>query len=64
MFQKTTFAVTEKGRSRKKMCKYQLIKEEGKMPECEFTKSLCTLCVLGNAKTYKEAEEAERKEQE
>lgn len=45
------------------MCKYQLIKEEGKMPECEFTKSLCTLCVFGNAKTYKEAEEAERKDQ-
>lgn len=46
------------------MCKYLIVKEEGVMPECEFTKSLCTLCVLGNAKTYKEAEEAERKEQE
>lgn len=31
------------------------------MPWCEYTKSFCTLCFLGNAKTYKEAEEAERK---
>lgn len=32
------------------------------MPICEHTKELCTLCVMGNAKTYKEAKEAERKE--
>ena len=32
------------------------------MPTCEYTKELCTLCVMGNAKTYKEAKEAERKE--
>ena len=57
------FAVTEKGRSRKRMCKYLRLKEEGVIPECEYTKSPCTLCVLGNAKTFKEAEEAERKEQ-
>ena len=45
------------------MCKYLRLKEEGVIPECEYTKSPCTLCVLGNAKTFKEAEEAERKEQ-
>lgn len=29
-------------------------------PVCEYTKGLCTLCVMGNAKTYKEAKEAEK----
>ena len=42
------------------MCKYVVIKEEGVVPECGYTKSLCTLCIMGNSKTYKEAEEAER----
>lgn len=34
------------------------------IPICEHTKELCALCVMGNAKTYKEAKEAERKESE
>lgn len=29
-------------------------------PVCEYTKGLCTLCVMGNAKTYKEAKQAEK----
>ena len=37
------------------MCEYQRVKEN-ELPMCDYTKSLCTFCVLGNAKTYKEAE--------
>ena len=37
------------------MCEYQRI-EENKPPMCEYTKDLCTYCVLGNGKTYEEAE--------
>ena len=36
------------------MCEYQRI-EENKPPMCEYTKELCTYCVLGNGKTYNEA---------
>lgn len=39
------------------MCDYAIVKE-GEMTICEYTKSLCTLCVLGNGKTYKEATRA------
>jgi hypothetical protein len=39
------------------MCKYQIF-NEGEMPMCEYTKTECTLCVLGNGNTYKEAEKA------
>jgi hypothetical protein len=42
------------------MCKYQIWRE-GKLPLCEHTKTLCTLCVLGKAITYKEAEKANEK---
>lgn len=42
------------------MCKYAIV-NEGKMPICEYTKRMCTLCVLGNGNTYKEAEEHEGK---
>lgn len=42
------------------MCEYQRV-DEGKLPMCEYTKKECTLCVLGNARTY---EEAKRKENE
>ena len=38
------------------MCKYAIF-NEGKMPICEYTNTPCTLCVLGNGNTYKEAEE-------
>ena len=37
------------------MCEYQRVKEN-QMPMCEYTKTWCTYCVLGNGKTYKEAE--------
>lgn len=41
------------------MCEFQILKTspEGEElpPKCDYTGSLCTLCVLGNAKTYKEA---------
>ena len=39
------------------MCEYQRI-EENKPPMCEYTKELCTYCVLGNGKTYEEAKKA------
>ena len=39
------------------MCDFQRVKEN-ELPTCEYTKSLCTLCVLGNANTYKEAVKA------
>lgn len=42
------------------MCEYQRFTEEDKFPMCEHTKGLCTLCVMGNAKTYNDAKEAER----
>ena len=41
------------------MCEYQRI-EENKPPMCEHTKDLCTYCVLGNRKTYEEAERSEQ----
>ena len=43
------------------MCKY-LIVSENEMDICEYTKKPCTLCVLGNGNTYKEAQEKEQKE--
>ena len=44
------------------MCQYQII-NENEVAMCEYTKSLCTLCVLGNGNTYKEAEKDCEKEQ-
>ena len=38
------------------MCEYA-IAEENKPFMCEYTKKLCTLCVLGNADTYNKAKE-------
>lgn len=43
------------------MCEFQRVtnsKEE--LFLCEYTKRYCTLCVLGNAKTYLEAKEAQK----
>ena len=40
------------------MCEYA-IAEENKPFMCEYTKKLCTLCVLGNADTYNKAKENE-----
>lgn len=41
------------------MCEFQRIKitPEVKelLPMCDYTKDYCTLCVLGNSKTYNEA---------
>lgn len=37
------------------MCDYAIVKE-GEMTICKYTKSFCTLCVLGNGNTYREAE--------
>ena len=34
------------------MCEFAIYKEN-KAPMCEVTNKLCTLCVLGNADTYK-----------
>lgn len=43
------------------MCEYQIFHETG-LPMCRYTKSLCTLCVLGNGKTYEEAVKAEKEQ--
>ena len=40
------------------MCEYQRV-EDNKPPVCEYTKDLCTFCVMGNCKTYKEATRSE-----
>lgn len=37
------------------MCEYQRI-DENELPMCEYTKELCTYCVLGNGKTYEKTE--------
>ncbi len=42
------------------MCDFAKINENN-VYICEYTKSLCTLCVLGNGKTYKEAVKAAEK---
>lgn len=42
------------------MCKYAIILEGDYPPVCKYTNELCTLCILGNSKTYKEAEESEQ----
>ena len=46
------------------MCEYQRINpdNESALPICIVNNKLCTLCVLGNAKTYNEAKEKEEKE--
>lgn len=45
------------------MCEYAILKEGYKdVVVCRATNMLCTLCVLGNAKTYNEAKAKERGE--
>lgn len=39
------------------MCQYAIVSNKG-LIKCDYTKKLCTLCILGNGKTYKEAEQA------
>lgn len=41
------------------MCKYQISKPN-KPLMCEYTKSLCTLCVMGDMSTLRRAERAEK----
>lgn len=36
------------------MCEFARI-FPNELPECTYTKQVCTLCVFGNAKTYNEA---------
>ena len=42
------------------MCEYAIV-NDSEMPICEYTKTLCTLCVLGNGNTYNEAVKATEK---
>lgn len=41
------------------MCSHQKL-EEGKMPICGYTNKPCTLCVIGNMNTLKQAERKEK----
>lgn len=41
------------------MCEYQKV-TEGELPVCEYTGRECTLCVLGNSRTYNQAKINER----
>ena len=43
------------------MCEFMIVYGGDKMPKCDYTKELCTFCVFGNAITYKEAKEAEKR---
>lgn len=36
------------------MCEFQTYKK-GEIPYCEYTESVCTLCVIGNKETYNKA---------
>ena len=42
------------------MCEYQRINGEETLPICDVDNKICTLCVLGNAKTYNEAKKKEK----
>ena len=44
------------------MCEYQRINpnNENSLPICTVNNDICTLCVLGNAKTYNEAKQKEK----
>lgn len=37
------------------MCEFQIYKKKREIPYCEYTESVCTLCVLGNKETYNKA---------
>jgi hypothetical protein len=45
------------------MCKYVIITDND-LYICEYTNQICTLCVLGNGNTYKEAQSQDQKESE
>lgn len=40
------------------MCEYVKFNDKG-LPICAYNNEICTLCVLGNTKTYNEAKEKE-----
>lgn len=42
------------------MCKYAIVLEGDYPPVCKYTNKLCTWCILGNSKTYEEAEKNEQ----
>lgn len=42
------------------MCKYAVVLEGDYPPICKYTNDVCTLCILGNSKTYEEAEKNEQ----
>ena len=42
------------------MREYQKYDLENPLPVCDYTKELCTLCILGNMGTYNEARKAEK----
>ena len=42
------------------MCEYARFNDNG-LPICLINKELCTLCVIGNSKTYNEIKEKENK---
>ena len=41
------------------MCDFMIVYGGDKLPKCDYTQDLCTLCVLGNQQTYKEAMQKE-----
>ena len=43
------------------MCEYQRFdpNSNNQLPLCTVTNDLCTYCIFGNAKTYREAKEKE-----
>ena len=45
------------------MCEYQRINpdDEKSLPICTVDNKVCTLCVFGNAKTYNEAKQKEKR---
>lgn len=42
------------------MCPY-MIYYQGKLPVCEPKKELCTMCVIGNKKTFEEIQKENNK---
>ena len=42
------------------MCEYMIVYGGDKLPKCDYTKDLCTFCVVGKGVTYREAKEAKK----
>lgn len=47
----------------KAMCEFMRVNPNNKvksdLPMCDYTKELCTFCILGNSNTYNKAKECE-----